>query len=218
MRHTRPLSLALLTLIAVSLVGCDPEARALKPDERDRLTAALSPLMRAAWGADVARCRLFADVLDSDDFFAVMAAGSDGPCDLAVRVTAAAVNTLTPGALQTLLAHELGHVRSKHSTGMARATEIRGARTDGGQQSRLQIAGQQFTPVEETEADQAAAGLMTTVWRGGNVGCLATADLYENIAPDRKRWGVWLSRHPFPERRVDAVVQACAAEQRRAPR
>jgi len=200
----------------VSLVGCDPEARALKPDEQDRLTGALSPLMRAAWGVDVARCRLSADVLDSDDFFAVMAAGSDGPCDLAVRVTTAAVNTLTPRALQTLLAHELGHVRSKHSTGTARATEIRGARTDGGQQSRLRIAGQQFKPDEEAEADQAAAGLMTTVWRGSNVGCLATADLYEDIAKDRRRWGVWLSRHPFPERRVDAVVQACEAEQRRA--
>jgi hypothetical protein len=170
----------------VSLVGCDPEARALKPDEQDRLTAALSPLMRAAWGADVGRCRLSADVVDSDDFFAAMAAGADG------------------------------HVRSKHSTGTARATEIRGARTDGGQQSRLRIAGQQFKPDEEAEADQAAAGLMTTVWRGSKVGCLATADLYEDVAKDRRRWGGWLSRHPFPERRVAAVVQACEAEQRRA--
>jgi predicted Zn-dependent protease len=117
---------------------------------------------------------------------------------------------------QTLLAHELGHVRSKHSTGTARATEIRGARTDGGQQSRLRIAGQQFKPDEEAEADQAAAGLMTTVWRGSNVGCLATADLYEDVAKDRRRWGGWLSRHPFPERRVAAVAQACEAEQRRA--
>jgi hypothetical protein len=40
---------------------------------------------------------------------------------------------------------------------------------------------------------------MTTGWRGSNVGCL----------------GVWLTRQPFPERRVDAVVQACEAEQRR---
>ena len=68
---------------------------------------------------------------------------------------------------------------------------------------------EQFTPEEEVEADRAAAKLLTAVWRGSNVGCLATADLYEDIAKDRSRWGRWLSRHPFPERRAGAVVQAC---------
>jgi len=64
-------------------------------------------------------------------------------------------------------------------------------------------------------ADAAAARLLTVAWRGSNVGCLATADLYEDIARDRKPWGAWLSRHPPPERRVDAVVKACEAAGRR---
>jgi Zn-dependent protease with chaperone function len=65
--------------------------------------------------------------------------------------------TPTDRALQTLLAHELGHLQSRHEL--------------EGKESRT-----------ETEADAAAA---------------------------------WLSRHPFPERRVEAVVQQCEAEQRR---
>ena len=215
MPRVRLFSLALLTLGAVALAGCEPETRALKPDERDRLMAALSPLMRAAWGLDVARCRVAAGLVDSDDFGVFIVAGSDGPCDVSVHVTAATVNTLTPRALQTLLAHELGHIRSRHGTGLARMTEIRGARTDGGQQQRLRVSGEQFKPDEEAEADRAAAELLTMVGRGSNVVCLATADLYEDIAKDRRRWGAWLSRHPFPERRVDGVVQACEAEQRR---
>ena len=94
-------------------------------------------------------------------------------------------------------------------------TEIRGARTDGGQQQRLRIAGEQFKPDEEVEADRAAAEILTVVGGGSNVVCLSTADLYEDIAKDRRGWGAWLSRHPFPERRVDVVVQACEAEQGR---
>jgi hypothetical protein len=39
---------------------------------------------------------------------------------------------------------------------------------------RTIVAGQPFKPDEE--ADQVAAGLMTTLWRGSNVGRLATAD------------------------------------------
>jgi len=50
----------------------------------------------------------------------------------------------------------------------------------------------------------------------GYAGCLALADFYEGIATDRRPWAEWLSRHPFPERRIDAVVKVCEEEQRRA--
>jgi hypothetical protein len=81
--------------------------------------------------------------------------------------------------------------------------EIRDARTETGRQSVMHSPGAQFTPDEEAEAAAIVA------WPGGNVGCLATADLFEDIAQDRSQWGRWRSRHPLPERRLGAVVQAC---------
>src|SRR5438093_217439 len=69
-------------------------------------------------------------------------------------------------------------------------------------------------PEEEGQADEAAAHLLTVAWRT-NVGCLGTADVYQDIARDRTLWGAWLSRHPSPERRVGALVNTCERELRR---
>ena len=180
--------------------------------------APLAPLLSAAYGPGADNCRITASVLDSDAFFATMVTGSDAGCQVGVLMTTGALNGLTPRALQTLLAYELGHLQSKHATGSGRATTIRGGRTDTGRQSVLHASREQFSPDEEAEADRAAANLMVVVWRGNNVGCLATADLFEDIAKDRSRWGRWLSRHPFPERRVEAVVKACEEALARPPR
>ena len=217
-RHACSVRLAGLALGAFVSLGCDPDIRDLKPDERQRLGAPLAPLLSAAYGPGAANCRITASVLDSDDFFATMVTGPDAGCQVGVLVTTGALNGLTPRALQTLLAHELGHLQSKHATGSGRATTIRGGRTDTGRQSVLHASREQFSPDEEAEADRAAANLMVVVWRGNNVGCLATADLFEDIAKDRSRWGRWLSRHPFPERRVEAVVKACEDALARPPR
>lgn len=217
-RHACSVKLAALALGAFVSLGCDPDIRDLKPDERQRLGAPLAPLLSAAYGPGAANCRITASVLDSDAFFATMVTGSDAGCQVGVLMTTGALNGLTPRALQTLLAHELGHLQSKHATGSGRATTIRGGRTDTGRQSVLHASREQFSPDEEAEADRAAANLMVVVWRGNNVGCLATADLFEDIAKDRSRWGRWLSRHPFPERRVEAVVKACEEALARPPR
>ena len=217
-RHACSVKLAALALGAFVSLGCDPDIRDLKPDERQRLGAPLAPLLSAAYGPGAANCRITASVLDSDAFFATMVTGSDAGCQVGVLMTTGALNGLTPRALQTLLAYELGHLQSKHATGSGRATTIRGGRTDTGRQSVLHASREQFSPDEEAEADRAAANLMVVVWRGNNVGCLATADLFEDIAKDRSRWGRWLSRHPFPERRVEAVVKACEEALARPPR
>jgi len=217
-RHACSVKLAALALGAFVSLGCDPDIRDLKPDERQRLGAPLAPLLSAAYGPGADNCRITASVLDSDAFFATMVTGSDAGCQVGVLMTTGALNGLTPRALQTLLAHELGHLQSKHATGSGRATTIRGGRTDTGRQSVLHASREQFSPDEEAEADRAAANLMVVVWRGNNVGCLATADLFEDIAKDRSRWGRWLSRHPFPERRVEAVVKACEEALARPPR
>jgi hypothetical protein len=188
-RHACSVKLAALALGAFVSLGCDPDIRDLKPDERQRLGAPLAPLLSAAYGPGAANCRITASVLDSDAFFATMVTGSDAGCQVGVLMTTGALNGLTPRALQTLLAHELGHLQSKHATGSGRATTIRGGRTDTGRQSVLHASREQFSPDEEAEADRAAANLMVVVWRGNNVGCLATADLFEDIAKDRSRWG-----------------------------
>jgi hypothetical protein len=208
-------SAAFLLGLAALLTACATpgEVRATSPGERARVSEAFTPLVSAAYGAD-ARCRFATGVLEADKLDAWIVADPAAPCDLRVVVTSRAVDTLTPRALQMLLAHELGHVQSRHAMGRARQGEIRGARTDSGYQSRLRTSGQQFNPDEEAAADGAAARTLTQAWRGGNVGCLALADLYEDIAKDRKPWGEWLSRHPFPERRVDALVKTCEREQR----
>jgi hypothetical protein len=205
--HAVPL---VATLLAVVLAGCaTAEVRALKPEERPPLIQALDPLLRAVHGADVTKCQIATATIDEAYFDARIRRRGDGPCELGVFVTASALAHLTPRALQTLLAHELAHVQSRHAAGGERETLVRGRHVD------MYVANEQFRPEEEAQADAAAARLLTVVWRGSNVGCLALADLYEDIARDRSRWGHWLSRHPFPERRVEAIVKACESEQRR---
>jgi len=156
--------------------------------------------------------------METDVFFIVMISAPDSRCDTGVLVSLGALNDLTPRALQALLAHDLGHLQSPHAVGSTRQVQIRGGRTDSGRQSVMAVSNEQFTPDEEAEADRAAAKLLTVMWRGSNVGCLATADLYEDIAKDRARWGRWLSRHPFPERRVEGLVKACEDAARQPPR
>jgi Zn-dependent protease with chaperone function len=211
-------SLGFVVVLATLLTACATtgEIRATRPDEQKRVTEVLTPLVNAAYGAGSARCRLGTGVREADNLDAWIVAAPDAPCDLRVVLTERAIEALTPRALQMLLAHELGHVLSQHPMGRARQSEIQGARTDSGYQSRLRTSGQQFNPDEEAGADGAAARILTVAWRGNNVGCLGLADFYEDIAKDRKPWGEWLSRHPFPERRVDALVELCDTEQRRA--
>jgi len=208
LRHHR----VVLALLVVLTAGCaETELRSLKPEERPTVTRVFEPLLRAAYGDDATKCRVSIGVEDATHYDVRMRRREAGPCDILMLLTAPTLTELTPKALQTLLAHEFGHLEERHATGDVRATETVGARTDTGHRSRLSVGNQQFKPDEEAAADAAAARLLLAAWRGNNVGCLATADLYEDIAKDRKRWGTWLSRHPFPERRVDAVVKACAA-------
>jgi hypothetical protein len=207
-----------LVVVAVGLllVGCATvEPRALKPEERRPLAQTLDPLLRAVYGADAAKCKVLTATRDDEHFDLRMGRGGGGPCELNLLATTPTLTQLTPKALQTLLAHELAHVQSAHTLGAGRYTDIMGTKTDSGQRSVLRVSNQQFKPDEEAEADAIAARLLTIAGRGSNVVCLALADLYEDIAKDRSRWGHWLSRHPFPERRVGAVVKACEAEQRR---
>jgi hypothetical protein len=207
-RH--PLPSALLALL---LAGCaSAELRPLTPAERRPLAETLDPLLRAAYGADVGRCRLAVATRDEEHFDASLLRGPEGPCDLRLALTTATLTRLTPKALQTLLAHELAHVERGHATGAERIATTQHARRDGGV---MRSGNQQFMPDEEAAADTAAARLLTVAWRGSNVGCLGLADLYEGIGRDRRRWGHWLSRHPFPERRVEAVVRACEQAQPR---
>jgi Zn-dependent protease with chaperone function len=205
-----------LALLAGLLAGCATtagEVRTPRPEERKRVADVFTPLVNAAYASD-ARCRFATGVLEADKLDAWVARDPAAPCDLRVVVTSRAVDTLTARGLQMLLAHELGHAQSGHATGRARQSEIRGSRTDSGYQTVLRTSGQQFNPDEEAAADAAAARMLTVVARGGNVACLGLADFYEDIAKDRRPWGEWLSRHPFPERRVDAVVKLCEREQR----
>jgi hypothetical protein len=203
-------------LVALLLAGCaSAEVRAIKPEERKPLAQALDPLLRAAYGAEAGKCKIAVGMLDEQYFDVAMRRPAEGPCELSVVLTTPALTQLTPKALQTLLAHELAHAQNVHAVGAARVSEVKGDRRPDGGRSVLRVGNQQFNPDEEAQADATAARLLTAVGRGSNVACLGLADLYEDIAKDRSRWGHWLSRHPFPERRVAAVVEACDAEQRR---
>jgi Zn-dependent protease with chaperone function len=206
---------SVLVLAVLAACATTGEVRAPRPDEQKRVAGVFTSLVDAAYGAGAARCRFGIGVREGANLDAWIIPAPDTACDLRVVLTAGAVDTLTPRALQMVLAHELGHVVSQHAVGRARQGELQGARTDSGYQTRLRTSGQQFNPDEEAAADGAAARILTVVWRGNNVGCLGLADFYEDIAKDRRPWGEWLSRHPFPERRVDALVKLCEAEQRR---
>jgi Zn-dependent protease with chaperone function len=206
-----PLVSALVVLLAAGCAGV--EFRAAKPEERQVLAQVLAPLLIARYGAaGTPECHVAIAVADAPDFNAWAAPNGDGPCDLGVAATAPAVNELAPRVLQTLLAHELAHVWSKHALGSARQTAITGRRS-----GTLYSANAQFNPDEEAEADALAARILTAAYGGGNAGCMTTADLYEGAAKDRRHWIAWLSRHPFPERRVEAIVKACLAAQSGTP-
>jgi Zn-dependent protease with chaperone function len=210
-RPARPLCILALLVLA----GCaEVEFRAAKLEERQAVARVLTPLLIARYGAmDPAKCHIALGVAEAQDFNAWAAPSGDGPCDIDIAATAPAVKDLAPRMLQALLAHELGHVWSKHALGAARARETLSAKYATGQQSVMRTANELFTGEEEAEADALAARILTAAYRGENVGCMATADLYEGIASDRAHWSAWLSRHPFPERRVGAIVKACLAAQ-----
>ena len=212
----RPHSAAVSAVLALLAAGCaDVELRPIEPEEQPVFRQALDPLLRAAYGDDAAKCRVGVGVEEATRYDTWITRVGEGPCDLDVMLTTATLRDLMPRALQTLLAHDLGHFESRHATGQARVTELLSAKSATGHQSVLRTGNEQFTPEEEAAADLAAARLLTRVWGGSNVGCMATADLYEDIAKNRQRWGAWLSRHPHPERRVDAIVKACGAAARR---
>src|SRR5262249_27651295 len=151
MRLARTIHLTALSLAALVSFGCDPEVRSLKPPENERLGKSLAPLLLAAYGPDVSGCRLRGVAMETDVFFSVMISTPDSRCDSGVLVSLGALNDLTARALQALLAHDLGHLQSKHAMGSSRQTEIRGARTDTGRQSVMYASGEQFTPDEEAE-------------------------------------------------------------------
>lgn len=200
---SRSRALACCALLALALAACDPEIRELKPEEVDRVAEVLTPLRWAVFGDDLSTCRVSARVLEAPYYEVwIRAAPDQSPCSLRMLLTAGAIADFKPRALQTLLAHELGHVRSRHL----------------GPIQAFAVTSTPFKPEEEGEADAVAAHLLTDVWRGTNVGCLATADLYEDIKKDRSRWGHWLERHPNPEQRVGSVVQLCDAELHRMSR
>jgi Zn-dependent protease with chaperone function len=203
--------MVLCWLFAAGCAG-SPEYRAVTGDEEPALLRAMTPLMRAAYGDDLSRCRPGAAVIDVTEFNIYVVGGKKNPCDVSILVTSAVLTDLTPTARQTLLAHELGHAVRGHAVGADRATVDRRAKTATGQQIVLQTGNEQFKPEEEAEADAEAARLLTVAFRGTDQGCLVTIALYQDIAKDRRRWGRWLSRHPHPERRVEAVARACDAE------
>jgi Zn-dependent protease with chaperone function len=120
-------SLGCVVVLAALLTACATtgEVRAPRPDEQKRVVETLTPLVNAAYGAAAARCRLGAGVRDADNLDASIIAAPDAPCDLRVVLTARALDTLTPRALQMVLAHELGHVLSQHPVGRARQERSR---------------------------------------------------------------------------------------------
>src|SRR5213594_3629187 len=114
-------------LFALVLTSCaSAEVRNARPEERGRIIEAFGPLLYAAHGSQIERCRVDTAVIDEPTYNVWMIGLPDAPCDLALLVTASAIAQLTPRAPHTERAH--GQRATVGAPHLARAVHARGGR------------------------------------------------------------------------------------------
>lgn len=209
----RLLSLAVLSLV---LAGCasakPPELRGATPEEKMKVDAALTPLIQASGLCRPKEPCAVGLAIEVRQRIHV-AAGPAAEKKFVLRITTGALRSLQPTELQAALAHELGHVQLGHFESreerrqVERSSEaaVNGAGDEVLRASRASDRGEEFA------ADVYAVTLLDRLPGQPGRGCADMLLLLERLDLEQLTpgWSNWLSTHPTPASRLQALHKAC---------
>jgi Zn-dependent protease with chaperone function len=204
-----------LPVLLVAAAGCAsarPELRGPSAAERAQIDQALAPLISASTicrGQD--RCPIGVGVIQLQRID--MAVGPHPPNRFGLTITVGALKNLPPPELQAALAHELGHVQLGHfdSRVARRQAEAPGGKTSDRGEGALR-SNRAYDREEELAADRYAVELLDRLPGGPGRGCADMLLLLEHLDLEMTApgWSSWLSTHPTPAARLQAIQTECA--------
>ena len=196
-------------VISGVIAGCasaKPQLRGPSEAERTQIDQALAPLIAAsAICQGQERCPIGVGVIELRRID--MAVGPHPPNKFGLTITSGALSNLPPSELQAALAHELGHVQLGHFDTRA---ERRQARAGEGGEDALRTH-RVYDREEEFAADRYAVQLLDRLPGGPGRGCTDMLVLLEHLDLEMTApgWSNWLSTHPTPIARLQAVQKEC---------
>jgi Zn-dependent protease with chaperone function len=196
-------------VISGVIAGCasaKPQLRGPSEAERTQIDQALAPLIAAsAICQEQERCPIGLGVIELRRID--MAVGPHPPNKFGLTITSGALRNLPPSELQAALAHELGHVQLGHFDTRA---ERRQAMAGGGGEDALRTH-RVYDREEEFAADRYAVELLDRLPGGPGRGCTDMLVLLEHLDLEMTApgWSNWLSTHPTPTARLQAVQKEC---------
>jgi len=214
-------ALGLLVAVGAAVLGgCESAApkppaptpaaapREATEDERFKVSAALAPLLRTAgiWRGAEDGCAVALGVLPRSSIN--MGVAPHPSCRFSLLVTEGALQRLPPEEMRAALAHELGHVELGHfGARRARRQVERGAMLQRGAQA---AAFRAYDREEERAADRWAAQLLNRL-PGDGTRCRALVALLQRLEREGQRpeYFNWLSTHPSPGARLQALAEEC---------
>lgn len=210
------LALTLLSGCATAPPPKPPARPAIQPrapteDDRFRISAALAPLLRTAgvWRGPEDGCAVGLGILPMKNIN--LGVAPHPKCLFSLLVTEGALAKLPPEELRAALAHELGHVELEHS--VARRARRQQERSAGPMLSREPAELAKFRAYdreEERAADRYAVDLLNRL-PGDGTRCRALSALLRQLDREsrRSRSYNWLSTHPSPTARLEAIKEIC---------
>lgn len=187
------------------------QPRAPTEDDRFRISAALAPLLRASgvWRGPEDGCAVGLGILPMKHIN--LGVAPHPSCRFSLLVTEGALAQLPPEELRAALAHELGHVELEHAVARrARRQEERGAGPMLSRQPAELAKFRAYDRSEERAADRYAVDLLNRLPDDGTR-CRALAALLRRLGRESRRAdsSSWLSTHPSPTARLEAIKEVC---------
>jgi Zn-dependent protease with chaperone function len=193
--------------LSLLLAGCastkGPELRGPTPEEQMKVDAALTPLIQASGLCNPKEPCAVGLAIEVRQRIHV-AAGPASQKKFVLRITTGALKSLQPAELQAALAHELGHVQLGHF-------ESREARHQAERSTEVVRASRASDREEEFAADRSAVELLDRLPGEPKRGCTEMLLLLERLDLEQLTpgWGNWLSTHPTPAARLQALQAEC---------
>lgn len=193
--------------LSVLLAGCasakGAELRGPTPEEHGKVDAALTPLIQVSGLCNPKEPCAVGLAIEVRQRIHV-AAGPASQKKFVLRITTGALKSLQPAELQAALAHELGHVKLGHF-------ESREVRNQAERSTEVVRASRASDREEEFAADRSAVELLDRLPGEPRRGCTEMLLLLERLDLEQLTpgWGNWLSTHPTPAARLQALQAEC---------
>jgi hypothetical protein len=208
--------LLLCAVLSVVLAGCAsakrPELRGATPEEQAKVDAALTPLIQVSGLCRPKKPCAVGLAIEVRQRIHV-AAGPASQKMLVLRITTGALRSLQPSELQSALAHELGHVQLGHveSREVRHQAERSPHAAVNGASDEVVRASRASDREEEFAADRYAVELLDRLPGDPGRGCTEMLLLLERLDLEQLTpgWANWLSTHPTPAARLQALQVEC---------